>query len=34
MGKDLNEPGNRAVEGLLHLRGEDAGGKLVILEVI
>ena len=30
----IYEFGNRAVEGLLHLRGKDAGGELFGLEVV
>jgi hypothetical protein len=33
-GEDLDKPGERAVVGLLHLRREDAGGKLIRLQVV
>jgi hypothetical protein len=33
-GEDLNKAGERAVVDLLHLRREDAGGKLIRLKVV
>ncbi|GAH72966.1 unnamed protein product [marine sediment metagenome] len=34
MREDLDKLGERAVVGLLHLRGEDAGGELIELQMV
>ena len=34
MGEDVDKLGERAVVGLLHLRGEDAGGELIELQMV